>query len=110
LIEAEMLDRMELDDEAGMVTHVCRVSGERDASRARWIAPWEQCPKHVRRRPVLENDDIRFHAANVLRLHERIAARFAADEARLEQGVAAEDEQDVDEGVAPVETLQLAAE
>ncbi|HEX8555979.1 MAG TPA: UV DNA damage repair endonuclease UvsE [Sphingomonas sp.] len=77
--QAEMLDRMELDDEAVMVTHVGGVYGDPEASRARWIAGLEQCPEHVRRRLVLENDDIRFSAADVLWIHERTGVRLIFD-------------------------------
>ena len=77
--QAEMLDRMELDDEAVMVTHVGGVYDDREASRARWIEGWEKCPEHVRRRLVLENDDIRFSAADVLWIHERTGVRLIFD-------------------------------
>ena len=77
--QAEMLDRMELDDEAVMVTHVGGVYGDREASRERWIAGFEQCPEHVRRRLVLENDDIRFSAADVLWIQERTGIRLIFD-------------------------------
>lgn len=77
--QAEMLDRMGLDDEAVMVTHVGGVYDDHAASRARWIAGWEQCPEHVRRRLVLENDDLRFSAADALWLHERTGVRLIFD-------------------------------
>ena len=77
--QAEMLDRMGLDDEAVMVTHVGGVYDDREASRARWIEGWEKCPDHVRRRLVLENDDIRFSAADVLWIHERTGVRLIFD-------------------------------
>lgn len=77
--QAEMLDRMGLDDEAVMVTHVGGVYDDAEASRARWIAGWEQCPEHVRRRLVLENDDIRFSCADVLWIHERTGVRLIFD-------------------------------
>ncbi|WP_242146229.1 UV DNA damage repair endonuclease UvsE [Sphingomonas sp. BAUL-RG-20F-R05-02] len=77
--QAEMLDRMELNDEAVMITHVGGVYGDHEASRARWIAGWEQCPEHVRRRLVLENDDIRFSAADALWIHERTGVRLIFD-------------------------------
>ncbi len=69
--QAEMLDRMGLGLEAVLVTHVGGVYGNREESRARWIQGYEQCPEHVRRRLVLENDDIRFGAGDVLWIHER---------------------------------------
>ena len=77
--QAEMLDRMELDDEAVMVTHVGGVYEDHEASRARWIEGWEKCPEHVKRRLVLENDDIRFSAADVLWIHERTGVRLIFD-------------------------------
>ena len=77
--QAEMLDRMGLDDEAVMVTHVGGVYDDHEASRARWIEGWEQCPEHVRRRLVLENDDIRFSAADALWIHERTGVRLIFD-------------------------------
>ena len=77
--QAEMLERMELDDEAVMITHVGGVYDDHAASRARWIEGWERCPDHVRRRLVLENDDIRFSAADALWLHERTGVRLIFD-------------------------------
>ena len=77
--QAEMLDRMGLDDEAVMITHVGGVYDDHAASRARWIEGWEQCPDGVRRRLVLENDDVRFSAADVLWIHERTGVRLIFD-------------------------------
>jgi UV DNA damage endonuclease len=62
-----------------LVTHVGGVYDDREASRARWIEGWEQCPEHVRNRLVLENDDIRFSAADVLWIHERTGVRLVFD-------------------------------
>ena len=77
--QAEMLDRMEQGPEAVLVTHVGGVYDDREASRARWIEGWEKCPEHVRARLVLENDDIRFSAADVLWIHERTGVRCVFD-------------------------------
>lgn len=77
--QAEMLDRMEQGPEAVLVTHVGGVYDDRAASRARWIDGWNRCPKHVRARLVLENDDIRFSAADVLWIHERTGVRCVFD-------------------------------
>ena len=77
--QAEMLDRMEQGPEAVLVTHVGGVYDDREASRARWIEGWNQCPEHVRARLVLENDDIRFSAADVLWIHERTGVRCVFD-------------------------------
>ncbi|MBW6528870.1 UV DNA damage repair endonuclease UvsE [Sphingomonas sp. RHCKR7] len=77
--QAEMLDRMGLDDEAVMVTHVGGVYDDHDASRERWLRGWERCPEHVRRRLVLENDDLRFSAADALWINERTGVRLIFD-------------------------------
>jgi UV DNA damage endonuclease len=77
--QAEMLDRMGTGDEAVLVTHVGGVYGDREASRARWIEGWGKCPDHVKRRLVLENDDVRFSAADVLWIHERTGVRLIFD-------------------------------
>ena len=77
--QAEILDRMGAGPEAVLVTHVGGVYDDREASRARWIEGWEQCPSHVKQRLVLENDDIRFSAADVLWIHERTGVRCVFD-------------------------------
>jgi UV DNA damage endonuclease len=77
--QAEILDRMGCGPEAVLVTHVGGVYDDREASRARWIDGWNQCPEHVRNRLVLENDDIRFSAADVLWIHERTGVRCVFD-------------------------------
>lgn len=67
--QAEMLDCMGLGPEAVVVTHVGGAYGDKVAGRARWIATYARLPEHVRRRLVLENDDIRYSAADVLLIH-----------------------------------------
>ncbi|GGF54174.1 UV DNA damage endonuclease [Paracoccus acridae] len=77
--QAEMLDRMGMGPEGVLVTHVGGVYYDREASRARWIEGYNQCPDHVRRRLVLENDDIRFSAADVLWIHDRCGVPLIFD-------------------------------
>ena len=77
--QAEILDRMGCRPEAVLVTHVGGVYDDRQAARARWIDGWNQCPEHVQRRLVLENDDIRFSAADVLWIQERTGVRCVFD-------------------------------
>ena len=77
--QAEMLDRMELGPEAVMVTHVGGAYGDTEASRARWVETWPTLPEHVRRRLVLEHDDIRFSAADVLWVHGHTGVRLIFD-------------------------------
>ena len=67
--QAEMLDRMELDREAVVVVHAGGSYGDREAGCARWIETYKALPEAVRRRLVLENDDQRYSAADVLKIH-----------------------------------------
>jgi UV DNA damage endonuclease len=77
--QAEMLDRMELGPESVVVTHVGGVYNDRESSRARWAQNWQLVPEHVKRRLVLENDDLRFSAADVLWVHEHTGVRLIFD-------------------------------
>ena len=70
---------MELGPEAVMVIHVGGSYGDRPASNARWAETWKTLPEPVRRRLVLEHDDIRFSAADVLWIHEHTGVRLIFD-------------------------------
>ncbi|MFO1144642.1 MAG: UV DNA damage repair endonuclease UvsE [Amaricoccus sp.] len=77
--QAEMLDRMELGPEAVVVTHVGGAYGDREASAERWVEAWAGLPEPVRRRLVLEHDDLRFSAADTLWIGERTGVRLIFD-------------------------------
>jgi len=77
--QAEMLDLMDLGPEAVLVIHVGGTYGDRQASAARWVETWKILPEPVRRRLVLEHDDIRFSAADVLWIHEHTGVRLVFD-------------------------------
>ncbi len=77
--QAEMLDLMECGPEAVLVVHVGGAYGDRTSSCDRWIANWPRLSEPVRRRLVLENDDIRFSAADVLRVHEHTGVKCVFD-------------------------------
>ena len=79
LSQARMLDLMGLGPEAVMVTHVGGVYDDHAGSRARWVRNYEAAPEPVRRRLVLENDDLRFSAADTLWIHERTGVRLIFD-------------------------------
>jgi UV DNA damage endonuclease len=71
---------MELGPEAVLVVHVGGTYEGREPARARWAECWEhRLPEHVKRRLVLENDDLRFGAADVLWIHERTGVRLIFD-------------------------------
>jgi UV DNA damage endonuclease len=77
--QAEMLDLMECGPEAVLVIHVGGAYGDRPSGCDRWCATWNRLSERVKRRLVLENDDIRFSAANVLSIHERTGVRCVFD-------------------------------
>ena len=68
--QSEMLDRMELGREAVVVVHAGGSYGDRVSGCERWIKTYEKLPKAIRRRLVLENDDSRYSAADVLKIHD----------------------------------------
>jgi UV DNA damage endonuclease len=77
--QAEMLDLMDLGPEAVVVIHVGGAYGDRPAGAARWVETWRTLPEHVRRRLVLEHDDLRFSAADVLWIHDHTGVRLIFD-------------------------------
>jgi UV DNA damage endonuclease len=77
--QAKMLDYMELGPEAIMVIHVGGAYGDRPAGCNNWVKTWKTLSEPVRRRMVLENDDIRFSAADVLSIHERTGVKCVWD-------------------------------
>jgi UV DNA damage endonuclease len=77
--QAELLDRMELGPEAVLVIHVGGTYGDRQSGCRRWIETYNRLPEAVRRRLVLENDDIRYSAANVLAIHEQTGVPLIFD-------------------------------
>lgn len=77
--QAEMLDCMELGPEAVLIIHVGGTYGDRESGCQRWVETYHRLPEPVRRRLVLENDDIRFSAANVLSIHEQTGVPLVFD-------------------------------
>ena len=77
--QAEMLDLMELGPEAVLVIPVGGTYDDRKASAARWATTWTTLPEPVRRRLVLEHDDLRFSPADTLWIHEQTGVRLVFD-------------------------------
>jgi UV DNA damage endonuclease len=77
--QAEMLDLMECGPEAVMVVHVGGAYGDRESGWRRWAQTWKRLGEPVRRRLVLENDDIRYSAADVLKVHEATGVKCVWD-------------------------------
>ena len=69
LAGAEILDAMELGPEAVLVIHVGGTYNDHKSGCQRWVETYKTLPEPVRRRLVLENDDIRYSAADVLDIH-----------------------------------------
>lgn len=78
-VQASVLDAMELGPEAVMVIHVGGSYGDNASGMDRWCDTWERLPELVRNRLVLEHDDLRYSAADVLRIHERTGVRLIFD-------------------------------
>ena len=77
--QAEMLDRMECGPEAILVVHVGGAYGDRESGWRRWVQTWPRLGEPVRRRLVLENDDIRYSPADVLKVHEATGVKCVWD-------------------------------
>ena len=77
--QAEILDRMECGPEAVLVVHVGGAYGDREAGWRRWAKTWKRLGEPVRRRLVLENDDTRYSAADVLKVHNATGVKCVWD-------------------------------
>ena len=77
---AKILDYMELGPEAVLVIHVGGTYGDHKTGCERWVETWKNVlPEPVKRRLVLENDDIRYSCADVLDIHEQTGVRLIFD-------------------------------
>jgi len=78
-VQAEILDLMNLGPEAVVVIHVGGSYDDKCAAMNRWVTCYKTLPEPARRRLVLENDDVRFSAADVLCIHERTGVPLLFD-------------------------------
>jgi UV DNA damage endonuclease len=76
---AEFLDALGVGPEAKIVTHVGGVYGDRPAALERWVRAYEGLPEKVRRRLVLENDEVSWPVADTLTIHERTGVPLVFD-------------------------------
>ena len=77
--QTEMLDRMELDREAVLVVHAGGSYGNRERGCEAWIETYRTLSPAIRRRLVLENDDLRYSAADVLKIHDETGVPLIFD-------------------------------
>jgi len=68
--QTEMLDRMELEHDAVVVVHAGGSYGDRVSGCRRWVDIYKTLSPAIRRRLVLENDDLRYSGADVLKIHD----------------------------------------
>ncbi len=76
---AETLDAMEMGPEAVLIIHVGGTYGDPKSGCERWVETYLTLPEPVRRRLVLENDDIRYSAADVLSIHDETGVPLVFD-------------------------------
>ena len=79
MVLASILDEMSLGPEAVVVTHLGGVYEDHVAARARFVANFLRLPEPVRRRLVLENDDLRYSVDDTLWVHAWTGLRLVFD-------------------------------
>ena len=78
-MQAELLDRMGLDENAVLVVHVGGAYGDKATGIERFAARFKQLPEATQRRLVVENDDVTYGVADALRVHELCGIRVVFD-------------------------------
>ncbi|CAA9561033.1 MAG: UV damage repair endonuclease, partial [uncultured Thermomicrobiales bacterium] len=76
---AAFLDGLGTGPEAKIVTHVGGVYGDRPAAMDRFVRRHAALPDAVRRRLVLENDEISYGVPDILAIHERCGVPVVFD-------------------------------
>jgi UV DNA damage endonuclease len=76
---AAFLDGLGVSDDAKIVTHVGGVYGDRPAAMRRWIDAYRTLPEAVRRRLVLENDDVSYPVRDILAIHAETGVPLVFD-------------------------------
>jgi UV DNA damage endonuclease len=76
---AEILDLMNLGSETVLVIHVAGAYDDKSAAINRWVACYKELSEPARRRLVLENDDVRFSAADAFSIHDRTGVPLVFD-------------------------------
>lgn len=76
---AAFLDGLGVGEDAKIVTHVGGVYGDRAAAMRRWVAAYRSLPEAVRRRLVLENDDVSYPVSDTLAIHAETGVPLVFD-------------------------------
>ena len=77
--QARLLDALGCGPEAVVVTHVGGVYDDREESLTRFIRRYPELPEGTRRRLVVENDDVSYSVAEVLRIHRETGCPVVFD-------------------------------
>lgn len=72
LYHAEVLDAMELTDDAKIQIHVGGVYEEKEASKMRFVSNYKHLPSTIKRRLVIENDDRSYAVKDCVHISEQI--------------------------------------
>lgn len=76
---ARFLDALGVDLDAKIITHTGGVYGDRAAAAERFVRRYEALPQAVRRRLVLENDEVSWAVEEILPIHERTGIPLVFD-------------------------------
>ncbi|HEX8473295.1 MAG TPA: UV DNA damage repair endonuclease UvsE [Pyrinomonadaceae bacterium] len=77
--QARLLDMFGQGREGALVLHLGGVYDDRETAIDRYCQRYERLPRHIRNHLVLENDDIRFSVADVLKAHSRTGVPVVFD-------------------------------
>lgn len=76
---AKLLDGMNLDRSAKIQIHVGGVYGEREAAMARFCENYAKLPEEIRKRLVIENDDVSYPLSDCMKIHKKTGVPILFD-------------------------------
>lgn len=77
--QARLLDLLGQGPTGVVVLHLGGVYDDRRAALDRFCARYDKLPEHIKRRLVIENDDLRYSVADALSVHERTGVPVVFD-------------------------------
>ncbi|EPB87176.1 hypothetical protein HMPREF1544_06001 [Mucor circinelloides 1006PhL] len=76
---AHMLDLMGMDQDSVMIIHMGGVYGDREAALARFEQEYQKLPDTVKRRLVLENDELGYSVSDLLPICQKLQVPLVLD-------------------------------
>ncbi|OBZ82224.1 UV-damage endonuclease [Choanephora cucurbitarum] len=76
---ARMLDLMGMNQDSVMIIHMGGVYGDKASAIARFEKEYEQLPEHIKRRLVLENDELGYSVSDLLPVCKRLKIPLVLD-------------------------------